>query len=94
MMQFYTACFNPFKHLIAGVITMPKHQKTPYIHLTPDERCQIETILKRRDSKLLIAYSLNRSMSTIRREIFRNSGQRGYRKKQSLAFVQPPPALR
>jgi transposase, IS30 family len=62
---------------------MPKRQKTPYIHLTPDERCQIETLLKRGDSKLSIAYSLNRSISTIRREITRNSGQRGYRKKQA-----------
>ncbi len=65
---------------------MPKIHKTPYIHLTPDERCQIETLLNRGASKLLIAYSLNRSVSTIRREITHNSGQRGYRKKQAHAL--------
>ncbi len=54
-----------------------------YTHLTPDERCQIEVLLKRGDSQHAIARLLGRSVSTIRREIGRNHGQRGYRKKQA-----------
>ncbi len=54
-----------------------------YTHLTPDDRCQIEVLLKRGDSNLAIGRLLGRPASTIRREIARNTGLRGYRKRQA-----------
>ena len=54
-----------------------------YSHLSPDGRCQIEVLLKRGDSNLAIGLLLGRSASTIRREIARNTGLRGYRKRQA-----------
>lgn len=54
-----------------------------YTHLTPDDRCQIEVLLKRGDSQRAIARLMERPASTIRREIARNCGQRGYRRKQA-----------
>ena len=54
-----------------------------YTHLTPDDRCQIEVLLRRGDSKCAIGRLLGRPVSTIRREIARNAGLRGYRKLQA-----------
>lgn len=54
-----------------------------YTHLTPDDRCQIEVLLRRGDSIPVIGLLLGRSASTIRREISRNTGLRGYRKRQA-----------
>ena len=54
-----------------------------YTHLTPDERCQIEVLLRRGDSNHEIGRLLGRPASTIRREIARNTGLRGYRKRQA-----------
>jgi IS30 family transposase len=52
-------------------------------HLTPEERCQIEVLLRRGDSQRAIAKLLGRPESTIRREVRRNKGERGYRIKQA-----------
>ena len=52
-------------------------------HLSPGERSQIAVLLKRGDSKHAIGRLLERPTSTIRREIDRNSGERGYRPKQA-----------
>ena len=54
-----------------------------YTQLTPDDRCQIEVLLRRGDSSRAIGLLLGRSASTIRREIARNKGLRGYRKRQA-----------
>ena len=54
-----------------------------YTHLTPDDRCQIEVLLRRGDSYCAIGLLLGRPASTIRREIARNAGLRGYRKRQA-----------
>ena len=54
-----------------------------YRQLAHDERCQIKALLSRGDSLRTIARQLNRSPSTISREIARNSGQRGYRHRQA-----------
>ena len=54
-----------------------------YTHLTPDDRCQIEVLLRRGDSNCAIGLLLGRPASTIRREIARNAGLRGYRKRQA-----------
>src|SRR5690606_4142743 len=43
-----------------------------YTHLTQEERCQISTLLREGFSKRYIAWRLNRSPSTISREIARN----------------------
>jgi len=54
-----------------------------YTHLSPDERYTINAELKRQTSIREIARILNRSVSTISREIKRNKGLRGYRPKQA-----------
>lgn len=52
-------------------------------HLTQDQRCHISILLKRDFSIRAIAKELKVHHSTISREIQRNSGKRGYRKKQA-----------
>lgn len=54
-----------------------------YKQLTQDERYQIYALLKAEHSQSFIALILNRSRSTISREIRRNKGGRGYRPKQA-----------
>lgn len=54
-----------------------------YTHMTQEERCQISTLKSIGFSVRGIAEQLNRSPSTILREIKMNSGQRGYRYKQA-----------
>lgn len=54
-----------------------------YHHLTRDERIVIRTLLQENKTKTYIARVLNRSRSTINREIDRNRGLRGYRPKQA-----------
>lgn len=54
-----------------------------YKQLTQDERYQIYALLKAEHSQSFIAQILNRSRSTISREIRRNKGGRGYRPKQA-----------
>jgi IS30 family transposase len=54
-----------------------------YTHLSQTERYQIHSMLKLKASIATIAQHLKRSESTIRREIVRNSGLRGYRPAQA-----------
>ena len=56
-----------------------------YIHLTREERYQIYALKKAGHSQSEIAKVLDRSESTISRELARNSGKRGYRPKQAHA---------
>lgn len=49
-----------------------------YTHLTQEERYQISTLLHEGFSKRYIAWRLNRSPSTISREIARNRARNGY----------------
>lgn len=58
-----------------------------YSHLTLEERYQIYGFLKTDISISEIARILNRSRSTIYREIRRNKGDRGYRPKQAHRFL-------
>lgn len=55
----------------------------PYKHLTRDERNTIETMRKAQYTLKEIAEVLDRSESTISRELNRNTGRRGYRHKQA-----------
>ena len=61
------------------LVVMPKG----YHHLAQDERCQIYALKKSGFSNSRIAIELDRSRSTIWREIKRNSGMRGYRHQQA-----------
>lgn len=54
-----------------------------YKHLTEDERYQIDELLREGFSQLFIAGQLNRSPSTISRELQRNKGGRGWRPRQA-----------
>lgn len=54
-----------------------------YIHLTQEERYQIYAYLKSGKSPSEISILLERSKSTVSRELGRNMGMRGYRPKQA-----------
>jgi len=54
-----------------------------YHHLTPDERYLIYILSQVGISRVKIAKELDRSPSTISREMSRNKGRRGYRPKQA-----------
>lgn len=58
-----------------------------YKHLSLEDRHYIEIEHKKGTSQNKIAESLNRSQSTISRELKRNAGQRGYRYKQACRFT-------
>lgn len=68
-----------------------------YTQLTLEERYQISVLLKAGLTQTEVAALLNRHKSTISREIFRNTGLRGYRpqqaqrlmKERQLSKVQP-----
>lgn len=57
-----------------------------YTHLTQDERYQIHILHKAGHDQSEIARVMERSKSTISRELKRNCGQRGYRPKQAQAL--------
>jgi IS30 family transposase len=57
--------------------------KMNYTHLTQEERYQIYALKKAGHKQSEIANVLERSESTISRELARNCGQRGYRPKQA-----------
>ena len=63
---------------------MTKH----YTHLTQEERYQIHAYKKAGFSPAAIALELNRHVSTIHRELARNTGLRGYRPKQAHRLAQ------
>ncbi|MGC2457819.1 MAG: helix-turn-helix domain-containing protein, partial [Gallionellaceae bacterium] len=54
-----------------------------YTHLTREERYQIYALKKGGHKQSEIANVLERSASTISRELARNCGRRGYRPKQA-----------
>lgn len=58
-----------------------------YKHLSLEDRHYIEIEWKKGTSQNKIAKSLNRSQSSISRELSRNRGQRGYRYKQADRFA-------
>jgi IS30 family transposase len=58
-----------------------------YHHLTYEQRCQIEALLKRGITQLEIAKDLIISQSSVSREVSRNKGKRGYRHKQAHRFA-------
>lgn len=57
-----------------------------YTHLTQDERYQIHILQRGGHNQSEIATLLDRSKSTISRELKRNKGERGYRPRQSHAL--------
>lgn len=59
-----------------------------YTHLTQDERYQIAILAKADHDQSAIARLMNRSKSTISRELRRNKGLRGYRPKQAHQLAQ------
>jgi IS30 family transposase len=63
---------------------MTKH----YTHLTQEERYQIHAYKKAAFSPEAIAAELNRHVSTINRELTRNTGLKGYRPKQAHQLAQ------
>jgi len=54
-----------------------------YRHLTKDDRIVIRTLLQEKKSRQYIADRMGRDVATIKREIRRNSGLRGYRSGQA-----------
>ena len=58
-----------------------------YTQLTQEERYQIEALMKAGKSLSEIAHILERSKSTISREVRRNAGLKGYRPKQAHRFA-------
>jgi len=61
---------------------------TLYTHLTQEERYQIYAHKKAGYSNQSIADELGRHVSTIKREVRRNKGQRGYRPQQAHQLAQ------
>ncbi|MDT8452084.1 MAG: helix-turn-helix domain-containing protein, partial [Gammaproteobacteria bacterium] len=56
--------------------------------MTQEERYQIYAYKKARFSNIQIAEMLSRHVSTIKRELGRNKGQKGYRPQQAHGFAQ------
>ena len=56
-----------------------------YKYLSREERYQIHSLLRAKQTISEIARSLGRSRSTITRELSRGLGQRGYRAEQACA---------
>ena len=59
-----------------------------YTHLNQEERYQIHAYQKAGFSPAAIALDLNRHVSTINRELARNTGLKGYRPKQAHRLAQ------
>jgi IS30 family transposase len=64
-----------------------------YIHLTREERYQIYALKKAGHKQSEIAELLERSKSTISRELARNRGGRGYRPKQAHSMAEDRRAM-
>ncbi len=58
-----------------------------YTHLTEHERYHIWLMIGQQDSLTSIANRMGRSVSTISREIKRNTGKKGYRYQQAGRFA-------
>ena len=59
-----------------------------YTHLTQEERYQIHAYKKAEYSNVEIAQELDRHVSSIKRELSRNTGLRGYRPQQAHCLAQ------
>ena len=59
-----------------------------YTHLTAEERYQIDDLLREGFKQKKIAGLLNRSESTLSRELRRNKGERGWRPRQAHMKAQ------
>ena len=59
-----------------------------YTHLTQEERYQIHAYKKAEFSNSFIANDLGRHVSTIKRELARNTGLRGYRPQQAHSLAE------
>jgi IS30 family transposase len=64
-----------------------------YTHLTREERYQIYALMKAGHKQVEIAELLERSESTISRELARNRGGRGYRPKQAQCMADDRRAM-
>jgi len=62
--------------------------RKPFTHLTQEERYQIYAYKKAGYSNKYIAEALSRHVSTVKREVRRNSGQKGYRPQQAHRCAQ------
>ncbi len=58
-----------------------------YTHLTEQERYHIYLMIRQKNSLTSIAKIMNRSVSTISREIKRNTGKKGYRYQQACRLA-------
>ena len=68
---------------IQGFLTWQSKLLMTYKHLSQAERYQIHALMKAGHNQSQIAKVLDRSKSTISRELSRNTGSRGYRPKQA-----------
>ena len=59
-----------------------------YKHLSLEERYYLEIAKKAGKTLTEIAFDMDRSQSTISRELIRNTGERGYRHKQAMRLAQ------
>jgi IS30 family transposase len=59
-----------------------------YKHLSLEERYYLQTAKKAGKTLTAISSDMNRSQSTISRELIRNTGERGYRHKQAMRLAQ------
>src|SRR5664279_2876611 len=59
------------------------HMPEGYHHLTYEERCEIYALSRSGVSQAAVARQLGVDRSTIKRELDRNAGARGYRFKQA-----------
>ncbi len=73
----------PFGSVIASLCP---HSKVHMKHITSEERHTIAHLLGQNKSPAQIARELNRSKSTITREIKRNCGQRSFEYRHKLAI--------
>ncbi|MBL1276698.1 MAG: helix-turn-helix domain-containing protein [Ectothiorhodospiraceae bacterium] len=62
--------------------------KKPYTQLTQEERYQIYAFKKEKFANKFIAQEVGRDVNTIRRELSRNKGLRGYRPDQAHRLAQ------
>lgn len=60
----------------------------PYTHLTQEERYRIHAYKKAEFTNSEIAHELVRNVSTIKRELSRNTGLRDYRPQQAQCLAQ------
>ena len=78
---------------ILGFLTCKSKLPMNYKHLSQTERYQIYALMKAGHDQTQIARLLDRSKSTISRELVRNRGSKGYRPKQACELAHSRSAL-